>query len=127
MALPPSSTLATVLDAVLEKLRTLAETGQTFGQPITVGETTIIPYVSVSFGLGGGGGQGLRLEAGQWGGAGGGVRIEPMGFLVVRGQHVELLTMDQQPGHWQQLSASVLPLLQHWLEQRQAANGSQPS
>ncbi|MEN9205928.1 MAG: spore germination protein GerW family protein [Thermostichales cyanobacterium DRC_bins_46] len=121
-----SSSLATVLDAVLEKLRTLAETGQTFGEPMTVGEVTIIPYVSVSFGLGGGGGQLLRQEASQWGGAGGGVRIEPMGFLVVRGQQVELLTINQQPGHWQQLGASVLPLLQQWLEQRQAQSHADP-
>ncbi|MEN9246424.1 MAG: spore germination protein GerW family protein, partial [Thermostichales cyanobacterium SRBZ-1_bins_19] len=86
MALAASSSLATVLDAVLEKLRTLAETGQTFGEPMTVGEVTIIPYVSVSFGLGGGGGQLLRQEASQWGGAGGGGGIEPRGFLVLRGQ-----------------------------------------
>lgn len=114
-------TVSTVLDAVLSQLRTLAETGQTFGQPITVGDTTIVPYVSVSFGLGGGGGQMQWQEASQWGGAGGGVRVEPMGFLVIRGQQVELLSIGQPTGQWQQLGASVLPLLQQWLAQHTPA------
>ncbi|MEN9246423.1 MAG: GerW family sporulation protein [Thermostichales cyanobacterium SRBZ-1_bins_19] len=78
--------------------------------------------------MGGGGGEsgGGGGGAGGGGGGGGGVRIEPMGFLVVRGQQVELLTINQQPGHWQQLGASVLPLLQQWLEQRQAQSHADP-
>ncbi|MEL7476212.1 MAG: hypothetical protein AAGJ55_08270, partial [Cyanobacteria bacterium J06555_12] len=56
MASSESFPVNTVLDAVLSKLRALAETGQTFGTPITVGDTTIVPYVSLKFGLGGGGG-----------------------------------------------------------------------
>lgn len=31
-----------VLEAVLGKLKVLAETGQTFGQPITIGELSLI-------------------------------------------------------------------------------------
>jgi len=53
-----------VLEVVLSKLRTLAETGQTFGQPITVGETIIVPYMSLNFGLAGGGGGWVREGVG---------------------------------------------------------------
>ncbi|MFQ3585287.1 MAG: GerW family sporulation protein [Cyanobacteriota bacterium] len=118
----------TVLEAVLSKLRVLAETGQTFGQPITIGETIIVPYMSLHFGLGGGGGNfgktasGFRVNGGDpaslFGGAGGGVRIEPVGFLVIRGERVELLTTTQKPSQWNQLSETLLPLVQQWLQSR---------
>ncbi len=121
----------TVLEAVLSKLRVLAETGQTFGQPITIGETIIVPYMSLHFGLGGGGGNfgktsktasGFRGNgvdpASLFGGAGGGVRIEPVGFLVIRGDRVELLTTAQKPSQWSQLSETLIPLLQQWLQNR---------
>ncbi len=117
-----------VLQAILSQLRVLAETGQTFGQPITIGETIIVPYMSVHFGLGGGGGNfgktptGFRGNGGDpaslFGGAGGGVRIEPIGFLVIRGERIELLTTTQKPSQWNQLSETLLPLLQQWLQSR---------
>ncbi|MFS8963962.1 spore germination protein GerW family protein [Synechococcus sp. H55.5] len=117
-----------VLEAVLSKLTVLAETGQTFGQPITIGDTTIVPYVSLYFGVGGGGGHfGFRSNgrdpASLFGGAGGGVRIEPVGFLVIRGERVELLTTAQKPGQWSQLGETIIPLLQQWLQSR-AGNSS---
>lgn len=115
-----------VLEVVLSKLRTLAETGQTFGQPITIGETIIVPYMSLNFGLAGGGGdlgadpQPKKTAHPVWSGAGGGVRIEPMGFLVIRGDKVELLTTDQQPsGQWSKIADQMVPLLQQWLQSRE--------
>lgn len=122
-----------VLEVVLSKLRTLAETGQTFGQPITVGETIIVPYMSLNFGLAGGGGDlgsdppaAKKASHPVWSGAGGGVRIEPMGFLVIRGDKVELLTTDQPPaGQWSQIADQVVPLLQQWLQSRETTSHSQ--
>lgn len=138
----PPFEVGAVLEAVLSKLRVLAETGQTFGQPITIGETIIIPYMSLHFGLGGAGGtlepsnprisdarnrgsgpQARANPGSLWGGAGGGVRIEPMGFLVVRGDRVELLSIDQQPGAWSKVADQALPLLQQWLQ----TNGTAPA
>ena len=131
----------TVLDAVLSKLRALAETGQTFGTPITVGDTTIVPYVSLKFGLGGGGGGACfgnqadiesrsttdspdafhdlgAQHLGTWGGAGGGVKVEPMGFLVIRGESVEMLPIEQDTNQWAAIAEGVLPMLEQWLEDR---------
>ena len=125
MTSPNSFPVNTVLDAVLSKLRALAETGQTFGEPITVGETTIVPYVSLKFGLGGGGG-GAQFSSspqepglpGQWGGAGGGVKVEPIGFLVIRGESVEMLPIDRNVNQWTAMAEGILPMLEQWLEQR---------
>ncbi len=125
-----------LLEEVLGKLRTLAETGQTFGKPITVGEITIVPFMSLNFGLGGAGGElgtteqlqrGKRNDLPQntlWGGAGGGVRVEPLGFLVIRGERVEIMTLEQQPNNWDKLADAVIPLLQQWQEaQQRSADG----
>ncbi len=110
-----------VLEAVLSKLRSLAESGQTFGQPITLGEITIIPYMAVHFGLGGGGGGApkrlsFRQADGLWGGAGGGVKLQPLGFLVIRGSSVEVLPIDSEPSQWEHLLSGMLPTLQQWLQ-----------
>lgn len=130
MTAPDSLPVDTVLEAVLTKLRTLADTSQTFGDPITVGDTTIVPYMSLRFGLGGGGGAGNdspvseTKAASMWGTAGGGVKIEPMGFLVIRGDRVDLMPIDRQANPWSQLAEGVLPLLQQWVESRNEANGN---
>ncbi|MEO0854809.1 MAG: spore germination protein GerW family protein [Cyanobacteria bacterium J06648_11] len=126
MPAPDALPVDTVLDAVLTKLRTLAETSQTFGDPITVGDTTIVPYMSLRFGLGGGGGAGNGLPhadanaASMWGTAGGGVKIEPMGFLVIRGDRVDVMPIDRQSNPWSQLAEGILPLLQEWVQNRAA-------
>jgi len=46
------------------------------------------------------------------------VRIEPVGFLVIRGERVELLTTAQKPSQWSQLGETIVPLLQQWLQSR---------
>jgi uncharacterized spore protein YtfJ len=123
-----------LLEEVLGKLRTLAETGQTFGKPITVGEITIVPFMSLNFGLGGAGGElGSAMDSWQrnrrteqphntlWGGAGGGVRVEPLGFLVIRGERVEIMTLEQKSNTWDKLADAVIPLLQQWQEAQQSS------
>jgi uncharacterized spore protein YtfJ len=54
------------------------------GDPITIGDTTIIPLISVGFGFGGaGGGTGESKDKGEGfgGGAGGGVR--PIAIIII--------------------------------------------
>ncbi|WP_017324923.1 GerW family sporulation protein [Synechococcus sp. PCC 7336] len=133
MSEPNAFPVDNVLDAVLSKLRSLAETGQTFGEPIAVGETTIVPYVSLRFGLGGGGGgagdrhNGGHGSSGLWGGAGGGVKVEPMGFLVIRADKVELLPIDRESNQWAQLAEGLMPMLEQWLQQRAEASSEAAS
>ncbi|MEM9513104.1 MAG: GerW family sporulation protein, partial [Cyanobacteria bacterium P01_E01_bin.48] len=75
---------------------------------------------------GGGAGNGLHAEednaATMWGTAGGGVKIEPMGFLIVRGDRVDLMPIDRQTNPWSQLAEGVLPLLQQWVQSRKQAD-----
>jgi uncharacterized spore protein YtfJ len=52
------------------------------GEPITVGETTLIPLLSVGFGFGAGGG-GKSDDKQQGGGTGGAGGMKPIAIIVV--------------------------------------------
>lgn len=55
-----------------------------FGQPIQVGENTLIPVADVSYGFGYGAGQAPGEEQGATGkGGGAGGRVRPMGYIKV--------------------------------------------
>ena len=81
----------------MEKIRAMVDVNAVVGQPIQTGEVTIIPVSKVSFGFASGGsdfaGKNQKPEAENsfGGGSGAGVNINPIAFLVVRGDNVRLL------------------------------------
>ncbi|MDP6416561.1 MAG: spore germination protein GerW family protein [Gammaproteobacteria bacterium] len=85
-----------LIQTVLEELRNIAQTEVHVGKPMEVGNAHVIPVskISMGFGAGGIGGEG---EHGQGRGTGGGVSVEPVAFLVVREDDVQLLHL-QAPG-----------------------------
>lgn len=86
-----------LMGATLEKIRALVDVNAVVGQPIQTGDVTIIPVSKVSFGFASGGsdfvGKNQKPEAENafGGGSGAGVNINPIAFLVVRGDNVRLL------------------------------------
>ena len=93
MAVNPISELT---DSSMKNLRTLVDSNSVIGQPITTPDgATILPVSKVSFGFGTGGSD---LPASQkelfGGGAGGGVSITPIAFLVIRDGDVKLLQIQ---------------------------------
>ena len=93
MAANPISELT---DSSMKNLRTLVDSNSVIGAPITTPDgTTILPVSKVSFGFGTGGSD---LPASQkelfGGGAGGGVSITPIAFLVIKGGEVKLLQVQ---------------------------------
>jgi uncharacterized spore protein YtfJ len=70
------------------------------GEEIKIGETTLIPFITVSFGLGAGGGDGAdnKGSKGVGGGAGVGARVAPTAVLVIKGDQVELLPIKKSGG-----------------------------
>lgn len=87
-----------MLNVSMEKLREMVDVNTVIGKPISVqdGLTTIIPVSKVSFGFGSGGSDLPIKDSGEpfGGGAGAGVTIKPLAFLVVRVGEVELLKLD---------------------------------
>ncbi len=88
---------ATVLFEKLEKFFT---SKTVVGEPLQVGEVTLIPLLNISFGLGLGGGDGTdeKGNKGMGGGSGVGAKAVPTAVLVVSGGKVEVLPITQRSG-----------------------------
>src|SRR5690606_33814530 len=85
------------------------------GQPLTVGEVTLIPVVNVTFGFGAGGGSDTTNAANQGTGAGGGARMTVAGMVVVRGNDVEFISAGKGSGKSSSLD-KILDTLPELLE-----------
>ncbi|MHB1654479.1 MAG: GerW family sporulation protein [Desulfitobacteriaceae bacterium] len=85
------------INSIFEKLENFIKTKTVVGEPLKVGEITIIPFIDISFGLGTGGGGGTdeKGSKGTGGGAGTGARIAPSAVLVIKGDQVQLLPIKK--------------------------------
>lgn len=86
------------IEMAFEKLKNFLKTETVIGQPITLGEVTLIPIITVSFGCSGGAGQGTDTKgSGGVGGAlGVGAKISPDAVLVVKNGEVSLLQLKHK-------------------------------
>ena len=78
-----SQTLPNMLENTIAKIREMVDVNSVIGEAIVVGDTTIIPVSKVSVGFGGGGSDFTKNTNAFGGGAGGGVKVQPICFLVV--------------------------------------------
>lgn len=74
-----------VMEASMGKIREMVDSNTIVGEPITTPDgVTLIPVSRLSFGFGVGGGDYGKQTDKLGAGAGAGVRVEPMAFLVVK-------------------------------------------
>ena len=86
-----------LMDSSLQNLRKLVDADTIIGEAITTPDgIVIIPVSKVSFGFASGGSDIPTSKQGELfgGGAGGGVSVQPLGFLVIKEGSVELLQMN---------------------------------
>ena len=92
-----SHNVPNMLENTIAKIREMVDVNSVIGNPITTPDgVTIIPVSKVSVGFGGGGSDFVsknsnRHENPFGGGAGGGVKITPMAFLVVKDGSVRMI------------------------------------
>lgn len=87
-----------MLGTSMEKIREMIDVNAIIGEPIlTPDGTVVIPVSKVSFGFGSGGSDfPAKVEKDLFGGgAGAGVSIQPLAFLVLSGSDVKLLQMSE--------------------------------
>ena len=76
-----------MLKTALDEIERLLTTRTVVGEPIKVGDNTIVPLVAIGFGFGGGGGTGENPKTpgakGTGSGAGAGGGIKPIALVVV--------------------------------------------
>ena len=80
-------------DSLFTNLEKFIKTETVVGEPIVVGEVTLVPIISVMFGCGTGGGTGQDNKGmtGNGSGGGGGARISPNAILVIKKDEVTML------------------------------------
>ena len=91
--------ISDLMGVTMEKIRDMVDVQTIIGDPITVSDqVTIIPVSKGSYGFASGGSD-LPAKANPkdlfGGGAGAGVSIQPVAFLVVQEDGVRLLQMDE--------------------------------
>ena len=92
-----SQKLPNMLENTIQKIREMVDVNSVIGTPITTPDgVTIIPVSKVSVGFGGGGSDFVSKNVNHQdnpfgGGAGGGVKITPICFLVVKDGMVRML------------------------------------
>ena len=79
------NSITEVMQASMAKIREMVDSNTIVGEPITTPDgVTLIPVSRLSFGFGCGGGDYGKQATHMGAGAGAGVRVEPMAFLVVK-------------------------------------------
>ncbi len=90
-----SQTLPNMLENTISKIREMVDVNSVIGTPITTPDgVTIIPVSKVSVGFGGGGSDFANKGGSDTpfgGGAGGGVKVTPICFLIVKDGAVRMM------------------------------------
>jgi uncharacterized spore protein YtfJ len=77
-----SDELNAILKDFWEEFRSTVKVETAIGEPIELGDKTLIPIFAIGFGIGGGGGKGKEKE-GQGYGLGGGGGISPVALVTI--------------------------------------------
>ena len=89
-----SKNLPNMLQDTISKIREMVDVNNVIGEPIVVGDITIIPVSKVSVGFGGGGSDYVKnVGSGEpfGGGVGGGVKVNPICFLIIKDGNVRMM------------------------------------
>lgn len=92
----------TMVGSVLSHLSSAANSSVIAGDPIELGEVTLVVLSTLSVGMGAAGGEGSNPgktapEGGGGEGAGGGVKVRPAAAIVFTPEGVEVLPIPSQP------------------------------
>lgn len=109
-----SGKLPNMLDSTIQKIREMIDVNSVVGEPITTPDgVTIIPVNKVSVGFGGGGSDFASKTTDKdnpfGGGVGGGVKVTPICFLVVKDGNVRMMSVPQPANSSAERLVEMLP------------------
>ena len=93
-----------LMSTTMEKIRTMVDANTIIGEPIRAEGVTLIPVSKLSFGFASGGSdfttknQKPAAANSFGGGSGAGAKLEPVAFLIIKGENVRLLPVAPPPG-----------------------------
>jgi len=104
--------LPNMLETTIQKIREMVDVNSVIGTPITTPDgVTIIPVSKVSVGFGGGGSD-FANRSGEnpfGGGVGGGVKVTPLCFLVVKDGNVRMMSVPEPANSTADRVVEMLP------------------
>ena len=88
------------VDTLFAKLEDFFRSHTVIGEPIQVGDTTLIPIIDVSIGVGLGGGDGVDEKGNKGNGGGGGVGAKgsPTAVIAIQRDRIEMMPIRKQAG-----------------------------
>jgi sporulation protein YtfJ len=88
-----NSNLGNLMETAMQNLKKMVDSNTIVGEPIfTPDGITLVPVSRISMGYGGGGAE-FAQNKGYGGGTGCGVKVEPIGFLIVKDGSVRMLNV----------------------------------
>ena len=125
----PGADIPSWVQSALTEIGVMMDTKRVIGEPIQVGDATIVPLFNMGFGFGAatgsGGGKGKAQTGAGFGGAlGGGGGVRPAGVLVIDPKGVRFVAPPTKTSGFEQLASSVSTLLERKLP---AAERSKPN
>lgn len=111
-----------LLQRLTEFIQKEARTETVIGEAFKLGDFTCVPVVRVGVGFGSGGGEGdsTKTGKGQGGGVGAGIGIDPIGFLVTKGEEISFISTHQTKGI-SNIFQQVPELIMKYMEKRETA------
>ena len=85
------------LEVLFEKFRNMIKVETVVGEAVLIGDTTLVPFVDVTFGFGTGTNHNTANKNHECGGGGGGAKMEPSAILVIKGDRIELFNIKGNP------------------------------
>ena len=87
--------ISDLMETTMQKVREMIDANTIVGEPVTTADgATLIPVSKLFFGFAGGGSDSTKkqdLQNAFGGGIGAGVRVEPVAFIVIKGDNIKLL------------------------------------
>lgn len=118
-----------IMENTLEKMREMVDVSTIIGEPMKTGDTTLIPVSKVSYGFTSGG---TDLPSKQnaelfGGGGGGGITITPVAFIVIQGEKVRMMQINNYTSSADRAIAMIPELVDQISQLVKAKDESAPS
>jgi uncharacterized spore protein YtfJ len=113
-----------LVKTTLSEIEKVLNTKTIVGDPVKIGETTIVPLISIGFGFGAGGGSGRgdskQKGEGTGGGTGGGAWVRPVALIILNDQGVRVEPIIGRFGGALEKIGEIIPsAIDKWRERKE--------
>ncbi|MBV4439066.1 GerW family sporulation protein [Clostridium tyrobutyricum] len=110
-------------EVLFSKLENFFKTETVVGDPIRIDDITLVPFITVTFGCGTGGGEennSGKKDEGAGSGLGAGAKIVPNAVLVIKDEMVQMIPINNNRGNIDKLIELVPGIIEKFDKKRKA-------